>query len=186
MLALGQRQVFIQVLDNLAQAVDELSSAITPLIVLQAVAVDDLHERPLVLINGNDNKWTMLLLTHLRFHLESISGDGRNFSFIKDELHPERQDWQVDFDQPYLKQTVDYAIVSRFYCPTTEGPVVVIAGISSNGTEAGGEFMASPEKLAALARYAHSSLDKNFEAVLKVEVVGGDTGAATPVAIQFW
>ncbi len=148
--------------------------------------LDDLHQRPLVLINGNDNKWTMLLLRTLRFHLESVNEAGRSFSFIEDAQHPQWQDWRVDFDQPYLKQTVDYAIVGRFYSPTTESPVVVIAGISSNGTEAGGEFMASPDKLAALARAAHNSLDRNFEAVLKVEVVGGDTGAASPVAVQFW
>lgn len=148
--------------------------------------LDDLHRRPVVLINGNDNKWTLLFLSPLRFHLESIGDDKENFSYIKDEQHPERQDWRVDWRQPYLKQTVDYAIVGRFYCPTTESFVVVIAGISSNGTEAGGEFMASPDKLAALARDAHSSLDKNFEAVLKVEVVGGNTGAVTPIASQFW
>ena len=148
--------------------------------------LDDLHHRPVVLINGNDNKWTLLFLRPLRFHLESIGDEKQNFSYIKDEQHPERHDWRVDWEQPYLKETVDYAIVGRFYSPTTESPVVVIAGISSNGTEAGGEFMASPEKLNALARDAHSSLDKNFEAVLKVEVVGGNTGAVTPIASHFW
>lgn len=148
--------------------------------------LDDLHRRPLVLINGNDNKWTMLLLKPLRFHLDSVRDKGRDFSFVVDDQHPERQDWKVDFNQPFLNQTTDYALVGRFYCPTTESPVVVIAGISSNGTEAGGEFMASPEKLAALARETHNSLNQNFEAVLKVEVVGGDTGAATPLAVQFW
>lgn len=148
--------------------------------------LDDLHKRPVVLINANDNKWTLLFLRPLRFHLESIVDEKQRFTYIKDEQHPERQDWRVDNDQPFLQQTVDYAIVGRFYCPTTDSPVVVIAGISSNGTEGGGEFMASPEKLAALARDAHSSLDKNFEAVLKVEVVGGNTGAVTPIASQFW
>lgn len=148
--------------------------------------LDDLHNRPVVLINGNDNKWAVLLLKPLRFHLEPYPGKGRDASYVADTQHPERRDWMVDNNQPFLQQTVDYAIVGRFYCPTTNGPVVVIAGLSSNGTEAGGEFMASPERLAELAHRAHASLDKNFEAVLKVEVVGGNTGAATPIASQFW
>ena len=148
--------------------------------------LDDLHGRPVVLINGNDNKWAVLLLKPLRFHPEPYPGEGHDASYIVDTQHPERHDWMVDNDQPFLLQTVDYAIVGRFYCPTTNGPVVVIAGLSSNGTEAGGEFMASPERLAALAHDAHESLDKNFEAVLKVEVVDGNTGAVTPVASQFW
>lgn len=148
--------------------------------------LDDLHKRPVVLINGNDNKWTMLLLKPLRFQLASDSDQTGTYTFITDAQHPGRRDWQLNWTQPYLKQTTDYAIVGRFYSSTTESPVVVIAGISSNGTEAGGEFMASPEALAALARDAHSSLDKNFEAVLRVEVVAGNTGGVKVVDSQFW
>jgi len=84
-------------------------------------------------------------------------------------------------------QTEDFAIVARFNDATTDGPVVVIAGIGSNGTQAAGEFIVSPDALDALARTApHNSLNQNFEAVLKVEVVGENTGAATIVASQFW
>jgi hypothetical protein len=107
--------------------------------------------------------------------------------YIVDEQRPERRDWSVDFNSPYAQQTVDYAIVGRFYNATTEGPVLVIAGIGSNGSEAAGEFMVSPQDLERLASFApHGSLDQNFEAVLKVEVVSGSTGAATVVATQFW
>ena len=88
---------------------------------------------------------------------------------------------------PFLKQDIDYAIIARFQDATSGGPVIVIAGISSNGTEAAGEFVVSPEQLNTLARIAsQGSLDRNFEAVLKVEVVGGNTGATTIVVSQFW
>jgi hypothetical protein len=148
--------------------------------------LDDLHKRPVVLINANDNKWTVQFLKQLRFHMASgIDGEG-SYSYVVDEQHPGRRDWRVNWDQPYLKQTADYAIVGRFYCPTTEGPVVVIAGISSTGTEAGGEFMVSPEALETLARTTRNSLGKNFEAVLRVEVVGGKTGAVKVLDSQFW
>ena len=144
--------------------------------------LQDLHGHPVVLVNA-DNKWTLLLLRPLRFHFVKV-GD---FLYIEDSEHPEKRDWSVDFTKPFLKQDIDYAIVARFHDATSGGPVIVIAGISSNGTEAAGEFVVSPEQLNTLAGIApQGSLDRNFEAVLKVEVVGGNTGATTIVASQFW
>ncbi len=143
----------------------------------------DLHGRPVVLVAGNDNKWTVLLTSSRRFHLVQ-NGDA---AYILDAEHPERRDWKVDFGMPYLQQTLDYAIFARFQDATTGGPVMVVAGISSNGTDAAGEFSVSPEALAGLAKLAPGGrLDQNFEVVLKVEVVGGNTGAVTVVATTFW
>jgi hypothetical protein len=139
----------------------------------------DFHKRPTILVNANDNQWTLLVMQPLRFHFASGN-------YIQDSEHPQNRDWHVDFAQPYMNQTEDYAIVARFHSPSTGGPVIVIAGISSNGSEAAGEFVVSPDALAALAHQAHASLDKDFEAVLKVQVVGGNTGAATVIAYQFW
>lgn len=143
----------------------------------------DLHERPVVLVTGNDNKWTVLLLKTLRFHFVQQG----QFSYIEDAQNPAFQGWSVDFAKPFRGQREDYAIVGRFYSPTTEGPVIVVAGISSNGTEAAGEFIVSPQDLAKLEKLASSGgIKRNFEAVLKVEVVDGNTGATTVVASQFW
>src|SRR5215469_2247691 len=146
-------------------------------------ALSDLHGRPAVLVNGGDNRWAMLLLKPTRFNFVS-EGD---FTYIQDSRNPGRRDWNVDFSQPFHKQTTDYAIVGRFNSPTTEGPVIVVAGISSNGTEAAGEFIVSPERLSELLRSAPPGWKNgNFEAVLKVEVVDGSTGASSIVATEFW
>jgi hypothetical protein len=143
----------------------------------------DLHGRPVVLVNANDNKWTLLLLKSLRFQFVSEG----HYSYILDTKQPGFREWSVDFNQPFHKQTTDYAIVARFNCATTGGPIIVVAGISSNGTEAAGEFIVAPERLAELARSAPLGWkDGNFEVVLKVEVVDGNTGASTIVASQFW
>lgn len=148
-----------------------------------STTLQDLHRRPVILVSGYNNIWTMRLLKPLRFHLEQAGG----LHYIFDAQHPERRDWSVDFDAPYLHQTADYAIIARFYDPTTEGPVVVVAGIGSNGSQAAGEFMVSDDSLEVLARSApHGSLKQDFEAVLKVEVIGGNNGEATVVASQFW
>lgn len=143
----------------------------------------DLHGRPIVLVNGNDNKWTLLLLKPLRFRFVS-EGD---LSYVEDARQPGFHGWSVDFNQMYRRQTTDYAIVGRFKSATTGSPVIVVAGISSNGTEAAGEFIVSPDRLEELFRSAPAGWkDGNFEAVLKVEVVDGNTGASTVVAKEFW
>jgi hypothetical protein len=145
--------------------------------------LQDLHDRPVVLVTGNNNKWTLLLLQHLRFRFVE-NGD---YSYIEDAKHPDKQNWSVNFNTPYSQQSTDYAIVARFYDPTTDGPVIVVAGISSNGTDAAGKFIVSPEALETLSHAApDGSLERNFEAVLKVEVIGGNTGATTIVATHFW
>lgn len=147
--------------------------------------LDDLHGRPVVLVNANNNKWTLLLLKPFRFHFVQVG----QFAYIDDAHNPAFRGWNVDFSQPYSSQTADYAIVSRFNSATTGAPVIVVAGISSNGTEAAGEFIVSPEFMAELMKDAPKGWDianGSFEAVLKVEVVSGNTGASTVVASQFW
>ncbi len=145
--------------------------------------LQDLHGLPVVLIAGYNNSWTLRLLKPLRFHLTE---DGR-FRYIEDADNPGNHDWGVDFDKPYRQQTADYAIIGRFFDPTTDGPVAVVAGISSTGTSAAGEFMVSPDALNELAHLApHGSLTQNFEAVIKVEVVEGSPGAVTILATKFW
>jgi hypothetical protein len=60
-------------------------------------------------------------------------------------------------------------------------------GTSNCRPSAAGDFIVSPAALQSLARLApHGSLDQNFEAVLKVEVIAGNPGASKVVATQFW
>lgn len=145
--------------------------------------LQDFHGRSVVLIAGYNNSWTLRLLKPLRFHL---TADGA-FHYVEDAENPGNRAWGVDFDKPYRQQTADYAIVGRFFDPSTAGPVTVIAGISSTGTAAAGEFIVSPDSLDELAHLApHGSLNQNFEAVIKVEVVEGSPGAVTILATKFW
>lgn len=145
--------------------------------------LQDMHGLPVVLVGAYNNLWTLRLLEPLRFHFVRTD----KLRYIEDAHNPQSRDWSVDFNKPYLQQTADYAIVGRFYDATTSGPVVVIAGVGSNGSSAAAEFMVSPEGLKQLASFSPSgSLDGNFEAVLKVEVVEGGTGAVSVVSTQFW
>jgi hypothetical protein len=149
----------------------------------EANTIDTLRNRPLVLVNANNNKWTLLLLKPLRFHFES-QGD---LAYIIDREHPEHHDWSVDFTKPYLQQTEDYAIVARLFDKVTGRPVLVVAGIGSNGTEAAGQFSVSSDYIVDLAQGAPRGWEKmNFEAVLKVGVIQGHLGLIQMVSKCFW
>lgn len=180
-----QFRVSVSTLNAIANIVGNLKEWHKPFQIAAANinSLADFHDRPVVLVDGNDNRWTGQLLKNLRFHLVQKG----NFSYIEDSERPKFRGWNVDFTQPFLQQTTDYAIVGRFFSPTTGGPVVVIAGISMNGTEAAGEFIVSPRALENLEKLSPpGGLKKNFEAVLKVQVIEGNTGAATVIGSQFW
>jgi hypothetical protein len=180
-----EARISLAAVQALSQVVGFLQAQHKPFFIHEANSdtLQDLHRHPVVLVSGFNNHWVIRLLAQLRFSLLQVGTIHR----IVDNEHPERTDWAVDFDTPYLQQTVDYAVVGRFLNATTNGPVVVIAGVGSNGSQAGGEFMVSPAALDALAQAApHGSLEENFLAVLRVEVIAGNTGASTVVATTFW
>jgi hypothetical protein len=159
-------------LERFGQTVQTSSSASTVL--------TDLRERPVVLIGGYNNDWTMRLLEPLRFRFAPGPAE-----VIVDRDHPSAK-WERDPTQPYSSAD-DYAIVARFHDASTGGIVVIVAGIGRNGTEAAAQFITSPHYLELLRERVGASLaDKNIEAVLKVNVIEGKTGAPSIEAVDVW
>ena len=144
----------------------------------------DLRQGPTVLISGMDNPWTRRLTEGLRFHF--VQGPGRG-TWIEDRKNPSRQDWLLNFSEPYAQVTQDYAIVGRFSDATTGQSVVVAAGIGENGTIAAGEFVTSPAFLEGFAKTAPAGWQrKNLEIVLTTEVIDGKTGPPRIIASHVW
>jgi hypothetical protein len=159
-------------LERLGETVQTRSSASTVL--------TDLRERPVVLLGGYNNDWTMRLLEPLRFRFAPGPAEA-----ILDRDHPTAK-WERDPAQPYSSAD-DYAIVARFHDATTGGIIVIVAGIGRNGTEAAAQFVTSPHYMELLRRQVGASLaDKNVEAVLKVSVIDGKTGAPSVEAVDVW
>jgi hypothetical protein len=145
-----------------------------------ATSLTDLRERTVVLIGGYNNEWTLRLLIPLRFHFTPVPR-----SAIVDRDHPETS-WERDRTLPYSSAD-DYAIVCRFRDTTTDSLVFVAAGLGRNGTEAAGQFITSPHYLHMLEEHlGHTIGDKNVEAILKVGVIEGKTGAPSLLAIHTW
>jgi hypothetical protein len=134
----------------------------------------------IVLIGAYNNAWTERLLMPLRFHFVAPPGEA-----IVDTWHPEKQ-WARDRSKPY-SEAPDYGIVARFHDSSTDGIVVVIAGLQRFGTDAASEFVVSSHFLDSLNRQIGSNWkDKNIEVVIRVDVVNGRAGAPITEAIHTW
>jgi hypothetical protein len=142
--------------------------------------ITDLREHSVALLGAYNNQWTLRLQGPLRYYF--LPGTEE---VIVDRQHPQTQ-WQRDSSLPYSSAD-DYAIVARFRDPTIDGWVVVLAGEGRNGTEAAAQFVTSPHYLELLHERLGSDLSSgNIEAVLKVNVVEGKTGAPSLQAVYSW
>ena len=145
---------------------------------------EDLQSGPAVLIGLANNDWTERLVGKLRFTVERRQP---RTLIIRDRENPQREDWSLDYDLPYLSVTKDYALVVRVLDPKTEQMVVTAAGISAFGTLAAGEFLTDPQEFRKIERVAPRGWkNKNFEIVLSTDVIRGKSGHPEIVAAHFW
>jgi hypothetical protein len=144
----------------------------------------DIRSRPIVLVGAINNDWTMRLTAPLRFHF-TFAANG--MQSIDDAESSRPTDWILDSSRPYLSVNTDYAIVARFRDPTTEGPVMVIAGLGPYGTEAASEFVQSPRYMEEFVKTAPRGWEnRNLEVVIKTDVIGGKAGPPVLLSTYTW
>jgi hypothetical protein len=143
----------------------------------------DMRSRPVVLVGAVNNKWTMHIMNPLRFR---FIFDGRSAE-IQDTLNAHNPPLSFDVTDSSESATTDYAIVARFYDPTTEGPVLVIAGLGPNGTEVASEFASDPQYIRQIVEKMPAGWEhKNVELVLKMDVIGSKAGPPDMVSSTVW
>ena len=146
-------------------------------------SLPDVRSRSLILVGAMNNTWTMRLVKPLRIHFAFENGVAR----ILDAANPQQTTWSIDFSAPYSSVTTDYALVACFHDATTEGPVMVIAGLGPYGTEAASEFVQSPEYLRKFANAMPPGWEsKNFEVVLKSDVIESKAGPPVLLTGYSW
>lgn len=171
---------------QIASAISEISGllqrsgATTQLLSSASTPLTELREHPIILLGGYNNQWTMRLLQPVRFQFTP-----EPLEWIIDRMQPQVH-WSRDKQLPYSSAD-DYALVARFRDATTGGWVVVLAGLGRNGTEAAAQFVASPHYMQLLEDQAGKDFsNRNIEAVLKVRVIDGKTGAPSILAVHVW
>lgn len=138
-----------------------------------------------VLVGGLSNVWTMRVTAPLRFHFVRR---GNSFVYgIEDRKHPEMGGWNVNMAQSFDRATEDYALVARIFDQTTGQPVLVVAGLGANGTNAAAEFLLDPERAAELTAHAPQDWERlNMEAVIRTQILDNHAGPPHLATCVFW
>lgn len=150
----------------------------------------DLRSSPSVIVGAFNNRWTMNLISSLRFQFVEQNG-----TFIIHEQLPNGRTWPLPGDVHAMgsnqrgssAQTLDYAIVARLMDSNTGQFTVLAAGLTGAGTAAAGEFISSPDLLERAFHDAPANWKKsNSEFVLKTKVTDGVAGPPSVVASYYW
>lgn len=143
----------------------------------------ELRESPFVLIGAFDNLWTMRITQDLPFGFES---DGQARKLV-DRKNTQSRYWTLQWQVPHTKLAKDYAIVARIHDNVTGQPVIILAGILGEGTEAASEVVSNPVYLDAMLRKAPKNWEQlNLEAVIETNVIEGHPGPPNVLAVETW
>ena len=97
------------------------------------------------------------------------------------------KEWDSQWKVPNTQLAQDYAIVARFHDNVTGQPVIILAGLLAEGTEAASEVVSNPEHMNAMIEKLPKDWEqKNLEAVIETNVIEGHAGPPTVVAVETW
>jgi hypothetical protein len=142
-----------------------------------------LREGPFVLIGAFDNPWTMRITQDLPMGFEYDN----HVREVVDRKSTPKKTWTLQWQVPGKSLARDYAIVARLHDTVTGEPVIILAGILGEGTEAASEVVSNPAYLDAMLQMAPKNWDQlNLEAVIEANVIDGHPGPPTVIAVEAW
>lgn len=145
------------------------------------LTLTDIRGRPVVLLGAYNNDWSQRAMSDLRYRFTPQDGLA-----IFDSTNPAVR-WTRPVSSTPYSEADDYAIVARFHSTLTESPILVLAGLGKNGTEAAAQFVTDPVYLNALGPTLPKDwATKNIEMVIKTRVIHGRTGEPSLEAVHFW
>jgi hypothetical protein len=142
-----------------------------------------LREGPSVMIGAFDNPWTMRITQDLPIGFEYDN----HVRKIVDRKSVPKGVWTLEWQLPATSRGRDYAVVARIHDQVSGQPVIILAGILGEGTEAASEVVSNPAYLNAMLSKAPKNWDQlNLEAVVEANVIEGHPGPPTVVAVETW
>src|SRR5271155_37436 len=142
-----------------------------------------LREGPSVMIGAFDNPWTMRITQDLPIGFEYDN----HVRQVVDRKSVPRRLWTLQWQVPMKSLARDYAVVARIHDQVSGQPVIILAGILGEGTEAASEVVSNPAYLDAMLQKAPKNWDQlNLEAVIEANVIEGHPGPPTVVAVETW
>lgn len=144
---------------------------------------EQLREQPSLLLGGFSSRWTLWATQGLRYSL--VEPGGWMNSYILDSKSGQR--WKPVNIRPDGYADQDYGIVARLFDARTGQILLVAAGITTFGTEGAASVLFDPEAFDSVIRNAPAHWEKkNFEAVVKVSILGTTPSAPQIVTSHFW
>jgi hypothetical protein len=142
-----------------------------------------LREGPSVMIGAFDNPWTMRITQDLPIGFEYDN----HLRKVVDRKSVPRRIWMLQWRVPMKSLARDYAVVARIHDQVSGQPVIILAGILGEGTEAASEVVSNSAYLDAMLQKAPKNWDQlNLEAVIEANVIEGHPGPPTVVAVETW
>ena len=154
--------------------------------------VQDLRAGNVVLLGSRrSNPWVQLFEAHLNFILEDTPRS-RGPRFLNKAPKPgEMQTYEAESrltsEGSERKEVDSYALAALSPSLAGRGRVLIFEGLSMEGTEAAGELLMNPERLADLLRQMgapRNTAVQPFEALLKLSALAGTYENASVVAFR--
>ncbi len=142
---------------------------------------EDLRNSPAIVIGAFNNRWTIDMLSNLRFAFVIDNGE-----YTIREQVPGGRAWVSVYSKAH-KLEEDYGIVARLLDSKTGQFTVAAAGLRDSGTEAAGELASNPEFLTAALHSAPTEWqNKNLEIILKTTLTDSIPGPPQVIATYYW
>jgi hypothetical protein len=142
---------------------------------------EDLRNSPAIVIGAFNNRWTIDMLSNLRYAFLIVNG----VYTIREQV-PTGRAWVSAYSKSQILEE-DYGIVARLLNPKTGQFTVIAAGLRDSGTQAAGELASNPEFLTAALHDAPKEWqNKNLEIILKTTMTDSIPGPPQVVATYYW
>jgi hypothetical protein len=142
-----------------------------------------LSEQPSLLLGGFDVDWTLRMTHDLRFAPQRDAESGAR-SIVDKET---KQAWTEVKHPPNPYVDVDYGILCRLFDATTGQIVLLAVGTQTFGTEGAANLLFYPELFNDVVKQAPNNWEnKNFQAVIRVSVIGVTPSNPQVVKTHFW
>lgn len=167
-----------------AQQIQSLdpTSSLFRLTTARFCSADSIKRSNLILIGGKKaNPWVFLFEDEMNFSL-----DQQNDSLLMFVTNRKPQAGEKDkyFEFSARKETMGYSIVAYLPNPSHTGSVVVLAGTSSDATNAAAEFLTTEEQMDKFRKMLHTENFPYFEVLLSTSQLSGTSFHAEVVAYR--
>ena len=135
------------------------------------------------MIGAFDNPWTVRIAQDLPIGFEFDN----HVREVVDRRSSPKGTWTLQWQNSGKSLARDYAVVARLHDQVTGKPIIILAGILGEGTEAASEVVSNPAYLDAMLQKAPKNWDQlNLEAVIEAIVIEGHPGPPTVVPVETW